>query len=201
MDVAGWLRGLSEYMAAFDNAVTMDLLPTLTADDLKDLGVTIIGHRRRLLNAVTALRADTEPVAAPSTAELIAERRQVSVYRHCGNVLELRVGSRGNGDAEFGEHVDDALDRKRRLACLVAGPVEADDQSVAHELVAANAGDGCQVLHSLGTRGGGAGQAEDDSQEERLQVFHACARQNRIDEKNRASSPGRFASFSAPLAP
>src|SRR6516164_394773 len=82
MDVAGWLRdlGFSEYVAAFDsNAITMDLLPTLTADDLKDLGVTIIGHRRRLLNAITALRADTELVSEPSTKELIAERRQVSV--------------------------------------------------------------------------------------------------------------------------
>ncbi len=82
MDVAGWLRdlGLSEYVAAFDsNAITMDLLPTLTADDLKDLGVTVIGHRRRLLNAITALRTDTEPVAEPNAAEPFAERRQVSV--------------------------------------------------------------------------------------------------------------------------
>ncbi len=82
MDVAGWLRGLglSEYVAAFDsNAITMDLLPTLTADDLKDLGVTVIGHRRRLLNAIAALRTDTEPVAEPSAEEPIAERRQVSV--------------------------------------------------------------------------------------------------------------------------
>jgi class 3 adenylate cyclase len=82
MDVAGWLRdlGFSEYVAAFDsNAITMDLLPTLTADDLKDLGVTIIGHRRRLLNAILALRTDTEPIAEPRAAEPIAERRQVSV--------------------------------------------------------------------------------------------------------------------------
>ena len=82
MDVAGWLRGLglSEYAAAFEsNAITMDLLPTLTADDLKDLGVTVIGHRRRLLNAIEALRVDKEPVAKPSNAEPIAERRQVTV--------------------------------------------------------------------------------------------------------------------------
>jgi class 3 adenylate cyclase len=82
MNVAEWLRdlGLSEYVAAFDsNAITMDLLPTLTADDLKDLGVTVIGHRRRLLNAIAALRPDTEPVAEPNAAEPIAERRQVSV--------------------------------------------------------------------------------------------------------------------------
>jgi len=82
MDVAEWLRdlGLSEYVAVFDsNAITTDLLPTLTADDLKDLGVTIIGHRRRLLNAILALRTDTEPVAEPGAAEPFAERRQVSV--------------------------------------------------------------------------------------------------------------------------
>jgi class 3 adenylate cyclase/predicted ATPase len=82
MDAAEWLHGLglSEYVAAFNsNAITMDLLPTLTADDIKDLGVTVIGHRRRLLNAITALRADKEPAAEPSDAEPSAERRQVTV--------------------------------------------------------------------------------------------------------------------------
>jgi SAM domain (Sterile alpha motif) len=49
MDLGGWLRslGLEQYEAAFrDNAIEETLLPNLTAEDLKDLGVTVVGHRR-----------------------------------------------------------------------------------------------------------------------------------------------------------
>ena len=62
MDVADWLRGLGleQYEAAFrENSVTADLLPELTLDDLKDLGIAAVGHRRRLLGAIAALRAQT----------------------------------------------------------------------------------------------------------------------------------------------
>jgi len=51
MDVRDFLRelGLEQYEPAFrENAVGVELLPDLTADDLKDLGVTLIGHRRQL---------------------------------------------------------------------------------------------------------------------------------------------------------
>ena len=51
MDIRGWLRGLGleQYEQAFaDNAIDGEVLPKLTADDLKDLGVTSIGHRRKL---------------------------------------------------------------------------------------------------------------------------------------------------------
>ena len=50
MDVVAWLRslGLGKYEAAFrENEITDKVLPNLTADDLKDLGVSIVGHRRR----------------------------------------------------------------------------------------------------------------------------------------------------------
>src|SRR3954467_15411945 len=91
MDVGAWLRGLGleRYEQAFgDNEIDAAVLPRLTADDLKDMGVTVIGHRRRLLDAIDALRADggpprgadadatTSPVAAPATR---AERRQLTV--------------------------------------------------------------------------------------------------------------------------
>jgi hypothetical protein len=52
-----------------ENAVTAALLPNLTADDLKDLGITLVGHRRQLLDAIAALRSQAvlaEPVAAVS---------------------------------------------------------------------------------------------------------------------------------------
>ena len=59
MDVRTWLRklDLERYADAFAaNEVDAEILPRLTAEDLKDLGVTLVGHRRRLLDAIAALR-------------------------------------------------------------------------------------------------------------------------------------------------
>jgi hypothetical protein len=90
MDLGDWLRslGLERYEAAFrENEIDDTVLPNLTAEDLKDLGVSIVGHRRKLLDAIAALRADTEPKTAPTTptcgaqptlataAEVTGERR------------------------------------------------------------------------------------------------------------------------------
>src|SRR6516225_4915859 len=86
MDVADWLRsvGLERYAQAFDeNDVDAAVLPSLTADDLIGLGVTSIGHRRRLLDAIAALRTEAPTAStavsreAPPSAE--AERRQLTV--------------------------------------------------------------------------------------------------------------------------
>jgi class 3 adenylate cyclase/predicted ATPase len=66
MDIADWLRklGLEQYEAAFRaNEIDARVLPSLTSDDLKDLGVNLVGHRRRLLEAIAALRAIREPLA------------------------------------------------------------------------------------------------------------------------------------------
>ena len=73
MDVGAWLRGLGlgQYEQAFrDNDVDAEVLPDLTADDLIGLGVTSIGHRRKLLAAIAALRQGTpSPKAPPARAE------------------------------------------------------------------------------------------------------------------------------------
>src|ERR1700760_3026239 len=90
MDVGGWLRrlGLEQYEAAFrENKVDDTVLPSLTAEDLKDLGVGFVGHRRKLLDAIAALRAEAcEPaplsddnLATDKAAKDTAERRQVTV--------------------------------------------------------------------------------------------------------------------------
>ena len=81
IDVADWLRGLGleQYTPAFAaNDIDADVLPELTADDLIGLGVGSIGHRRKLLAAIAALRDEkaTPPVAA---APAEAERRQLTV--------------------------------------------------------------------------------------------------------------------------
>ena len=77
MDVGGWLRrlGLEQYEAAFrENEIDDTVLPSLTAEDLKDLGVGFVGDRRKLLDAIAALRAGASaptPVsdAPPATDE------------------------------------------------------------------------------------------------------------------------------------
>lgn len=79
MEVATWLRtlGLGEYAAAFDaNAVDGTVLPDLTDGDLEKLGV-VLGHRKKLLKAIAALRATGAP--PPASAEGPAERRQLTV--------------------------------------------------------------------------------------------------------------------------
>jgi class 3 adenylate cyclase/predicted ATPase len=81
MDVADWLRklGLDQYEPAFRaNEIDARVLPSLTAEDLKDLGVTLVGHRRRLLDAIAALAAEPPGVVdVPAPAD--AERRQLTV--------------------------------------------------------------------------------------------------------------------------
>ena len=80
MDIAVWLRelGLEEYELAFrENAIDAKVLPSLTADDLKDLGVVLVGHRRRLLDAIAVLGASQAP-SPPTSASIPggeAERR------------------------------------------------------------------------------------------------------------------------------
>src|SRR5215469_1841730 len=93
MDIVVWLRslGLGRYEAAFrDNEIDETVLPSLTAEDLKDLGVSAVGHRRKLLDAIAALRteagtkAPSPDAANTSRAPTIsfedhAERRQITV--------------------------------------------------------------------------------------------------------------------------
>jgi hypothetical protein len=68
MDVGDWLRrlGLEQYEAAFrENKIDDTVLPSLTAEDLKDLGVGFVGHRRKLLDAIAALRAQASAPPPP----------------------------------------------------------------------------------------------------------------------------------------
>src|ERR1700747_1033217 len=93
MDIVVWLRslGLGKYEAVFrENEIDDTVLPNLTAEDLKELGVIALGHRRKLLDAIAALRNEASaktPSVDPATAssapsahsEDRAERRQVTV--------------------------------------------------------------------------------------------------------------------------
>jgi class 3 adenylate cyclase/tetratricopeptide (TPR) repeat protein len=97
MDLARWLRslGLERYEVVFrEHEIDAAVLPNLTAEDLKDLGIGAVGHRRKLLDAIAALRADASAKAPPlpvadRTAKDTAERRHLTVM-----ICDL-VGSTG----------------------------------------------------------------------------------------------------------
>ena len=91
MDVGEWLRGLSlgEYEEKFrDHKIDGKVLASLTADDLRDIGVSAVGDRRRLLDAISLLagarpltdRPASELQSAPDKGRQIsAERRPITV--------------------------------------------------------------------------------------------------------------------------
>src|SRR5215813_7925737 len=94
MDITAWLRtlGLERYEQAFrDNEINESVLLKLTTEDLKELGVVAVGHRRILLDAIANLRGETaakQDVASrganekPDRADnrlVEAERRQLTV--------------------------------------------------------------------------------------------------------------------------
>jgi hypothetical protein len=77
MDVAAWLQGLGfeRYVPAFrDNEIDWDALPKLSAEDLKDLGVVLGGHRRKLLAAIDALGAAAPASAVPTVPRMRRHR-------------------------------------------------------------------------------------------------------------------------------
>ena len=112
MDIVVWLRslGLGKYEAAFrENEIDETVLPDLTAEDLKELGVTALGHRRKLLAAIAALRDDASAktpsmaaaIAPPSAAmapavpvaEAVGERRYLTVM-FCDLVGSTAISAR-----------------------------------------------------------------------------------------------------------
>src|SRR5215470_16597818 len=101
MDIAAWLNGLGlgQYEQAFrDNEIDERVLPGLTAEDLKELGVKLIGHRRRLLDAISALGTSAPAVATIADIDggeprSDAERRQLTVM-FCDLVGSTALASR-----------------------------------------------------------------------------------------------------------
>jgi class 3 adenylate cyclase/predicted ATPase len=87
--IADWLEklGLGQYAQRFaENDISFGILPHLTDQDLKELGVASLGHRRQLLSAIADLSGVQKGTAQPvSKAETTitprdtAERRQVTV--------------------------------------------------------------------------------------------------------------------------
>jgi hypothetical protein len=84
MNIATWLRqiGLERYERAFSaNDITVAILPNLSDADLKEIGVTSLGHRKILLRGIAELSEFSSGIHnhLPSCATPTAERRQLTV--------------------------------------------------------------------------------------------------------------------------
>jgi class 3 adenylate cyclase/predicted ATPase len=86
-EIPTWLGrlGLGQYAQRFaDHEIDVSVLPHLTDQDLKDIGIPL-GHRRKILVAISELTAAEQAAPAPSAAVIlpkpanVAERRQVTV--------------------------------------------------------------------------------------------------------------------------
>ena len=97
MDVVVWLRslGLGKYEAAFrENEIDETVLPSLTAENLKELGVAALGHRRKLLDAIAALRND---------ASVNSRRGSTRSTIGCNSDFRTRRGSRWRASTYHGD--------------------------------------------------------------------------------------------------
>jgi hypothetical protein len=84
MDVGDWLRslGLERYEVALrENEIDEQVLPSLTHEDLKEIGIGPVGHRRMLLGAIAALRADMTGNARPPPNKRPTALLRVSLTR------------------------------------------------------------------------------------------------------------------------
>ena len=100
MDTVLWLRslGLGKYEAIFrENDIDETVLPSLTHENLKELGVTAVGHRLKLLDAIAALRGDTgvkfvdsgSTSSAPTTSPEDRAEHLTVTKKHEGSLLSV----------------------------------------------------------------------------------------------------------------
>ena len=139
--LSAWLDalGLGSYATAFDrHGVSVDVLPHLTLEDLRSIGVEAVGHRRKLMVAIEALSRD--PATLPTIGEVGGpERRQLTVMfcdlvgstalsarldpEDMGGVLWRFHAAVAEAAARYGGHVAKLMERRRpRLFRLSPGP-------------------------------------------------------------------------------
>ena len=94
-EIREWLDGLglSQYADAFaENEISVDLLEELDQELLKEIGITTLGHRLKILKAVKERGAKAPPPAAPPAAGN-EERRQLTI-QFCDLVGSTQISSR-----------------------------------------------------------------------------------------------------------
>jgi SAM domain (Sterile alpha motif) len=101
MDVVVWLRGLGlgRYEAAFrENDIDESVLPSLTHENLKELGVASLGHRRKLLDAIAALCTDASGKAPSANVATASSAPSVSPFARAKPPLlsKLNLGTSPN---------------------------------------------------------------------------------------------------------
>ena len=120
MDVETWLRrlGLGQYKQAFhENDIDARVLPGLTADDLKEIGVASVGHRRLMLQAVAALSAapaDPVTTAVEATGARSIPGRAAPAHGACSSTWSARPRCVGRLDPEEMRSVLPRLPERRR---------------------------------------------------------------------------------------
>jgi len=119
--IADWLEklGISEYTQRFaENDIDTSVLPHLSDQDLKELGISL-GHRRKMLAAIGELAgaapATPKPVAATETKTQDPAERQSGFLKHNGDRVRSTASETGDGgDASLAigrRSISDALDR------------------------------------------------------------------------------------------
>src|SRR5262249_18544480 len=90
--IADWFEklGMSEYVEGFaENHIDFSVLPDLTDQDLKDLGV-VLGDRRKILRAIAGLKSTETVAPSPATeAFIVAAARRCRMPPGHGYVLRL----------------------------------------------------------------------------------------------------------------
>jgi class 3 adenylate cyclase len=152
MDVAGWLRslGLGQYEANFrDNKISAALLTRLTNDDLKDIGVSALGDRLQLLDAIAALAGAKPPADVPASESksappkgpaVSAERRPITVM-FCDLVGSTRLAAKLDAE-DWRDLVNAYLDEASRAVTGVGGHVAEEARGRADGALRLSAGAG-----------------------------------------------------------
>src|SRR5262249_15721468 len=131
--IADWLKelGISEYTQRFvENDIDVSVLPHLTDEDLKELGVSL-GHRRKMLAAIAELAGSTGPsslqpvVVIEPKPQDTAERRQVTVMfsasRFDGALNASGPGGPARGHCDLSEVRRRNRSPIRRLRIAISG--------------------------------------------------------------------------------
>ncbi len=126
MDVKNWLQdlGLDRYSGTFDeNGIDAEILPDLTPDDLTEMGITAVGHRRKLLNAIAELAqaAETQDADAPHV-----ERRQLTllfcdIVSSTENILQQDPETAREVFSAFAHNVEQAAGREQGYVAKFMG--------------------------------------------------------------------------------
>jgi len=125
LDIEGWLRGmgLAQYVDLFRaNDINGQLLVRLTGDDLKEIGIASLGHRKMLMEAIAAISAEPEaPAPTPVSATRAAERRRLTVMfvdlvgsTALSTLVIGRRGLRGHVDLASGDECGSRARHSRR---------------------------------------------------------------------------------------